>query len=107
MAGRLENKLAIVTGAGSGLGRAIARRFADEGARVIAADRDLESARATGAGEAARVDVTRREEVEALLAPHEKIDVYVNNAGIGERVKPLAEIAREEWDAVIDVNLTA
>jgi 3-oxoacyl-[acyl-carrier protein] reductase len=107
MAGRLEHKLAIVTGAGSGIGRAIARRFAAEGARVIAADLNLDAARETAAGEPVRVDVTRREEVEALLAPHETIDVYVNNAGIGERVKPLAEISREEWDAVLDVNLTA
>ena len=51
--------------------------------------------------------MTKREDVEALLASHDRIDVYFNNAGIPERVKPLAEITREEWDAVLDVNLTA
>ena len=50
--------------------------------------------------------MTKREDVEALLAKHDRIDVYFNNAGIPETVKPLAEITREEWDAVIDVNLT-
>jgi 3-oxoacyl-[acyl-carrier protein] reductase len=111
MRSRLEGKIAIVTGAGSGLGRAIARRFAREGASVIAADRDLERAREACDGDpnitAARVDVTDRAAVEALLARTDRVDVYVNNAGIPESVKPLAEITREEWDAVIDVNLTA
>ncbi len=51
--------------------------------------------------------MTKREDVEALLAKHDQIDVYFNNAGIPETVKPLAEITREEWDTVLDVNLTA
>ena len=50
--------------------------------------------------------MTKREDVEALVAQHDQIDVYFNNAGIPETVKPLAEITREEWDAVLDVNLT-
>jgi 3-oxoacyl-[acyl-carrier protein] reductase len=111
MSSRLEGKIAIVTGAGSGIGRAIARRFAHEGARVIAADLDLERAQETCDGghhaSAARVDVTDRAAVEDLLSGLDRVDVYVNNAGIPESVKPLAEITREEWDAVIDVNLTA
>ncbi len=51
--------------------------------------------------------MTDRDAIEALLAGVDHLDVYFNNAGIPERVKPLAEITREEWDAVIDVNLTS
>ncbi|HET6551220.1 MAG TPA: SDR family oxidoreductase [Solirubrobacter sp.] len=107
----LEGKIAVVTGAGSGIGRATVRRFAAEGARVIAADRDFARAHETCAGLAGarpmRVDVTRREDVEAMLAPLDRIDVYFNNAGVPAAVKPLAEISRGEWNAVLDVNLTA
>ena len=108
--GRLEGKVAVVTGAGSGIGRATVRRFAQEGARVIAADRDLAAARETCEGldaQAVRADVTDRVSVEALLEGERHVDVYFNNAGIPETIKPLAEITRQEWDAVIDVNLTA
>ena len=107
----LGGKVAIVTGAGSGIGRATARRFAAEGATVIAADLDLEAVEETCRGldnaTAARVDVTVREDVEDLVARHERIDVYFNNAGLPARIKPLAELSREEWDRTLDVNLTA
>src|SRR3954470_22138252 len=107
----LAGKVTIVTGAGSGIGRATARRFAAEGATVIAADVDLERALETCEGlagaTAAEADVTRREDVEALVAGHDRIDVYFNNAGVPARVKPLAELTREEWDRTLDVNLTA
>ena len=93
----LASKVAIVTGAGSGIGRATARRFAAEGATVVAADVDLEKARETCAdlenATPARADVTRREDVEALVAAHDRIDVYFNNAGVPARVRPLAELA--------------
>jgi 3-oxoacyl-[acyl-carrier protein] reductase len=107
----LEGKLAIVTGAGSGIGRATARRFAAEGATVIAADLDLERALETCDGlsnaTAAQADVTRRDDIEALVAGHDRIDVYFNNAGVPARIKPLAELTRDEWDRTLDVNLTA
>ena len=72
---------------------------------VIAADLDLEARARDLRGTCrtprrVKADVTRREDVEALVATHDRIDVYFNNAGIPERVKPLAEITREEWDAV-------
>jgi 3-oxoacyl-[acyl-carrier protein] reductase len=107
----LEGKVAVITGAGSGIGRATVRRFAAAGARVIAADLDFARAHETCAGLAhatpVRADVTKREDVEALLARVDRLDVYFNNAGIPEQVKPLAEITRAEWDQVLDVNLTA
>jgi 3-oxoacyl-[acyl-carrier protein] reductase len=106
MAERLAGKVAVVTGAGSGIGRATARRFAQEGARVIAADLDLEACADLDA-RAVRADVTRRADIEALIAEEPRLDVYFSNAGIPEAIKPLASITREEWDAVIDVNLTA
>jgi 3-oxoacyl-[acyl-carrier protein] reductase len=107
----LAGKVAIVTGAGSGIGRATVRRFAADGATVIAADVDLDAARETCAGletaTPARADVTRREDVEALVREHDRIDVYFNNAGVPARIRPLAELTREEWDRTLDVNLTA
>ena len=107
----LEGKVAVVTGAGSGIGRATVRRFAAEGALVIAADLDFERAHETCAGivnaTPARADVTQRADVERLLDKYDRIDVYFNNAGIPETVKPLADISRDEWDSVLDVNLTS
>jgi 3-oxoacyl-[acyl-carrier protein] reductase len=107
----LEGKIAIVTGAGSGIGRATVRRFAAEGARVIAADTDLDAARETCEGLAnatpQRADVTRADDVRRLVAPHDRIDVYFNNAGVPARIKPLNELTRAEWDRTLDVNLTA
>ena len=101
----------VVTGAGSGIGRAAVHRFAETGARVLAADLDFQKAHETCVGLSHatphKADVTRREDIEKLLAKHDQIDVYFNNAGIPETVKPLAEISRDEWDTVLDVNLTS
>lgn len=114
---RLEGKNAIVTGAGSGIGAAVARGLAREGAGLVAADRDLEGAERTvaeirqdgGRAIAVPVDVTRRSEVEALLeaALREfgRIEILFNNAGVGGVVHFL-ELSDQEWQRVIGINLT-
>jgi 2-keto-3-deoxy-L-fuconate dehydrogenase len=108
---RLAGKTAVVTGAGSGIGAAIAERFAIEGARVIVADLDLEAATtvAKGIGADARsveVDVANEESVAALVAATADdgpVDVLVNVAGIGSTTS-VRETTVETWDAVMAVN---
>jgi NAD(P)-dependent dehydrogenase (short-subunit alcohol dehydrogenase family) len=113
---RLEGKHAIVTGAGSGIGRAVALGFAREGAGVVAADVDPARAQATasaieatnGQALALQVDVSSRASVEAMLgaalARFGRIDILFNNAGVSSQVGIL-EMPEEEWDRVLDINL--
>lgn len=111
MSDRLAGKTAVVTGGGSGIGRAAALRFAAEGARVAVVDRDGEAAEAVGAELALQVDVTDRGAVERMVAEVRdalgRIDVYFNNAGIPQAAKPIEETSDEEWARIMDVNLTA
>ena len=113
----LEGKVALVTGAAQGLGRAAAERIAADGARVVISDvkeeageRACEEIRA-GGGEASfvRCDVSSSAEVAAMVAAvverHGRIDCAVNNAGIGGEIAPTAEYSEEFWDRVIAVNL--
>jgi NAD(P)-dependent dehydrogenase (short-subunit alcohol dehydrogenase family) len=113
--GRLDGRVAIVTGGAAGIGAAIAKAFTGEGARVVVADRDSAAAKATaaslGAGAAAfEVDVTREAEVQAMardaLARFGRIDILVNNAGIIRKAY-VQDMTEETWDAVVDVNLKA
>ena len=111
MAGRLNEKVAIVTGGARGLGLGIARRFAGEGARVVVADiaeaTAAEAAASINAGHVA-CDVTERASVQALVdsvvAQHGRLDVMVANAGIAGGA-PFLELTDERWDSVIAVNL--
>jgi NAD(P)-dependent dehydrogenase (short-subunit alcohol dehydrogenase family) len=113
---RLTGKYGIVTGAGSGIGRAVALGFAREGAGVVVADVDPsradETARAIeeadGQALAVQVDVSSSASVAALLdaavARFARIDVLFNNAGVSSRA-PFLEMTEAEWDRVLDTNL--
>ena len=114
--GLLENKIAIVTGGGGGIGGAIVRRFSREGAKVAVVDIDTETAKAAvaeltaqGADAMATVaDVTNKqsvgEMVQSTLDRWRRIDVLVNVAGGAER-KPVVEMTATDWDHVVDMNL--
>lgn len=113
---RLAGKVALVTGAGQGMGRSIARLFAAEGASVVALDIDLAAAQATLAEApqsqqcaARKVDVSNSAEVAALfeetIARLGRVDIVVNNAGVGA-VDTLVQTPDENWARVMGVNLT-
>lgn len=114
-----QNKVAIVTGAGSGIGRATAIAFAREGARVVASDVDERGADETvqsiiRAGNAAimtRTDVSKPDDcaamVERALAQFGRLDVACNNAGISGTQAPVAELSVADWDRVIAINLSS
>jgi 3-oxoacyl-[acyl-carrier protein] reductase len=113
---RLAGKRAIVTGGASGFGAGIARRFAEEGARVIVADLNGEAARALaadlgGADLGVAVDVSSAEQVAALAETAHRllggIDIVVNNAGVGHTPQPLDELADETFDRIAAVNMRA
>lgn len=110
---RLAGKVAIITGAGSGIGRATAELFAGEGACVVCADvsgHEEEIAKEIGAAAlAVHADVSREPDVAALVDATErhfgKLDVLFNNAGFGGPRAPLHEQTLDTWDSVLDVNL--
>ena len=117
MAGRLEKKVALVTGGGSGIGKASALAFAKEGAKVVVADVAIEEGQRTveqlkeagGDGFAIRTDVTNAAEVASMVSEtieaYGKLDCALNNAGIalGSSVSDCTE---EDWNRVLSVNLT-
>lgn len=115
---RLEGKVALVTGASRGIGEAISRRLAREGARVALSARDVEACRritgeieaSGGEAMALRTDVTDsssiRDTVAAVVSAWGKIDVLVNNAGVGGPT-PLTDRDDSRWDVILATNLTA
>ena len=115
--GRFEDRIAIFTGGATGIGRAIAMRLAEEGAKVVIADvntdfgkateRDLRDLGAHGAFIAC--DVSRpsdvRPMIDVVMTEHGRIDVLVNNAGIPGTLAPIDQLDDDEWDRVLGVNL--
>ena len=117
--GLTEGKVALVTGAGRGIGAAIATLFAAEGAAVVVCDRDLEAAQAvvqkiqSRGGESVPVaaDVTQEDEVAAVMSTaidrYGRLDCAVNNAGISGRFGSFIDLPTDEWEQMISSNLTS
>jgi NAD(P)-dependent dehydrogenase (short-subunit alcohol dehydrogenase family) len=109
---KLEGKVAIITGAGSGMGLAMTKRFVAEGARVIAGDiseAHMALLRQIAGVTAIRGDVTVQADIDALVAAAVglgRLDIVVNNAGIVDRFLPVGEVTDEIWQRVLAVNLT-
>lgn len=113
--GRLDGCIAVITGSGRGIGRAMALRYAREGATVAVVDLDEASAQAVaeeirslrGTADAFRVDVREPEQsaamVDRVVDRFGRLDILVNNAGV-MRVRPLLELTPEDWDFVNNVN---
>ncbi|WP_017549447.1 SDR family oxidoreductase [Salinicoccus carnicancri] len=113
---KIEGKSAIVTGAASGMGKAIAKLYAKEGAKVIVADYNAEGAEAVsqeitfegGTAKPVTVNVADAGQVEdmidAAISHFGGLDILVNNAGIMDSFEPVGEITDEKWDRIFDVN---
>lgn len=113
---KLQDKVAVVTGAASGMGKAIAKVYAKEGAKVIVADLNLAGAEEVvkeitdnnGIAKAVQVNVAKQEDINLMIdtAVNEygKLDILVNNAGIMDGFEPVADITDERWDLIFDIN---
>lgn len=117
--GEFEGRVALITGGGSGIGRASALAFAREGAHAVVADRNGEGAEETvrlveaegGAASAVQVELTDPAAVAGLLrgiaAAHGRLDIAHNNAGINDTPSLLPELSDERWERMIAVNLSS
>lgn len=110
---RLSGKVAIVTGAASGMGKAIAELYAQEGAKVVVSDMNLDGAthvaeNISGEAIAIQTDVTSEEALQQLFDETVKtfgqVDILVNNAGIMDGMEPVGEISNERWEKIFAVN---
>jgi 3alpha(or 20beta)-hydroxysteroid dehydrogenase len=112
MTGRFAGKAAVITGAAAGIGRAVATRLAAEGASVVLVDRAVgaltEAAAAIGGALPVAADVSLEADVDAYvdvaLRAHQRIDLFVNNAGIEGRRAPMTELSADDFDRVMAVN---
>ncbi|MBT2680470.1 SDR family oxidoreductase [Bacillus sp. ISL-35] len=113
---KLEGKVAVVTGAASGMGKAIAELYAQEGAKVLLADYNFEGAEVVAKGIAAtggtakalKVNVAELADVDNMIdtavSEFGTLDILVNNAGIMDGFEPVGDITDERWDQIFDVN---
>ncbi len=116
MESRFTDKIAIVTGAGQGIGRGVALRLGQEGAGVVVAEYNRDTAAAVaaeieaagGVGMAYPIDISDvaavRKMVEDVVAHFGRIDILVNNAGVVQ-TKPMLDLTEADWDRVVDINL--
>jgi 3-oxoacyl-[acyl-carrier protein] reductase len=113
---RLKDKVAIVTGGGSGFGAGICAKFVDEGAQVLIADRDLQAgldvaARLGSATRALKIDVSNAADVRLMMETAElhfgRIDILVNNAGVTHLPQPLENVTEDDFDRITAVNMKA
>jgi 3-oxoacyl-[acyl-carrier protein] reductase len=115
MAARLKDKVAIITGAGSGFGRGIAELFAAEGAKIVVADINGAAAKlfaselGTGSAIATTTDVTKRADVDAMIAAaveaFGRVDILVNNAGVTHKNQSILTVTEDEFDRIYAVNV--
>jgi NAD(P)-dependent dehydrogenase (short-subunit alcohol dehydrogenase family) len=110
----LSDKVAVITGAGSGIGRSIAILFSELGAKVVLVGRRTEPLNETlsklhGKGLVVQADVSKDAEAQRIIKEtireFGKLDILVNNAGVESPYKPVTELTEEEWDYVVDINL--
>ncbi|MCC7045381.1 MAG: glucose 1-dehydrogenase [Alphaproteobacteria bacterium] len=116
---RLTNKVAIITGGGSGFGEGMAKRFAQEGAKVVVADINVEGGKrvveairkAGGTAAFQKADVARDAQVKAMvgaaLKRYGRLDIVVNNAGFTHRNQPMTGVSEKEFDRIFAVNVKA
>jgi len=113
---KLHNQVAVVTGAASGMGKAIAELYAREGAKVIVADLNFEGAEQVvqgivsggGTAKALKVNIAQLADIESMIdtavSEYGTLDILVNNAGIMDGFEPVGDITEDKWDRVFDIN---
>lgn len=113
---KLKNKTAIVTGAGRGIGRAIALELAQQGANVVVSDINLKDIQAVcaeiietgGTAIAVKCDVSKKSDIDTMMKrtiqTYKKLDILINNAGV-VIMKPFLQMTEKDWDFILDINL--